>query len=60
MLLTSYLSYYVFTRISMAPITQNVVEKLLPDFFLKIQSRAYPWINSLKSFMRFVFIVCQV
>ena len=28
--------------------TQNVVEKLVPDTFLKIQNEAYLWINSLK------------
>ena len=28
--------------------TQNVVEKLVPDHFLKNQNWAYLWINSLK------------
>ena len=28
--------------------TQNVVEKLFPDYFLKNQNWAYLWINSLK------------
>ena len=37
--------------------TQNVVEKLIRDPFLKNQYRAYLWI---KNFTQFVFIVCQV
>ena len=28
--------------------TQNMVEKLFPDLFLKNQNRAYLWINGLK------------
>ena len=28
--------------------TQNVVEKLFPDPFLRIQNWAYLWVNSLK------------
>ena len=39
--------------------SQNVVEKLFPDPFLKNQNWAYLWINSLKLYS-FVFIVCQV
>ena len=37
-----------------------MAEKLVPDSFLKNQNWAYLWINSLKSFVQFVFIVCQV
>ena len=37
--------------------TQNVVEKLIRDPFLKNQYRAYLW---MKNFTQFVFIVCQV
>ena len=37
--------------------TQNVMEKLFPDSFLKNQNWAYLWINS---FIQFVFIDCQV
>ena len=37
--------------------TQNVVEKLIRDPFLKNQHRAYLWI---KNFTQFVFIICQV
>ena len=39
--------------------TQNEVEKLFPDPFLKNQNWAYYWINSL-SFKHFAFIICQV
>ena len=38
--------------------TQNVVEKLVPDHFLKNQNWAYLWINSLKFWVVY-FIVCQ-
>ena len=37
--------------------TQNLMEKLLPDPFIKDQNYAYLWINSLKCH-KFVFIVC--
>ena len=36
---------------------QNVVGRLVPDPFLKNQSLAYRWINSVK-YLQFVFIVC--
>ena len=36
---------------------ESVVEKLFQDPFLKYQNRPYLWI---KSFIQFVFIVCQV
>ena len=39
--------------------TQNVVEKLFLDPFLKNRNRAYLWINSLKFYTVFFFIVCQ-
>ena len=38
--------------------TQNVVEKLFPDPFLKYRGWAYRWIS--RSFMQFVPVVCQV
>ena len=38
---------------------QNMVENLLPDYYLKNQNWANLYINNL-SFMQFVFIVCQV
>ena len=38
---------------------QNVMEKLVPNPFLKNQNWAYLWINSLK-FTQFIFISCQV
>ena len=37
--------------------TQNVVEKLVPETFLKNQNRAYFWIKSLK-FISFALISC--
>ena len=39
--------------------TQNVVENLVPNPFLKNQNWAYLWISSPK-FTQFVYIVCQV
>ena len=39
--------------------TQNALEILFPDPFLKTQNLAYLWINSLK-FYTACFIVCQV
>ena len=38
--------------------TQNAVEILFPDSFLKNQNWPYLWINSQK-FLQLVFIVCQ-
>ena len=37
-----------------------MVEKLFPDPLLQNQNGAYLWINSLKSFIPFVFILCQI
>ena len=37
-----------------------MMDKLVPDHFLKNQNWAYLWINSLVSFIQFVFIICQV
>ena len=34
--------------------TQNVVEKLFPDSFLKTQNWAYLWISSLKFYSLFL------
>ena len=39
--------------------TRNVLEKLLPDLFLKYQNWAYLWIKSV-NFIQFVLILCQV
>ena len=38
---------------------RNVLEKLLPDLFLKNQNWAYVWIKSV-NFIQFVLILCQV
>ena len=40
--------------------TQNVMERLFPYLFLNIEDWAYLWINSLKFYIVFVFIACQV
>ena len=40
--------------------SQNVVEKLFPDPFLKSQNWAYFWINNFKVLYSFFFNVCQV
>ena len=38
--------------------TQNLVEKLFPDLFLKNQNWAYSWINSLKFYI--VYFCCML
>ena len=37
--------------------TQSVVQKAVPDPFIKNQNREYLWINNLNCY-KFVFIVC--
>ena len=50
---------HTWERFSLKNRAQNVVEKLVPDPFLKNKNWAYLWINSLK-FYTVCFFVCQV